>query len=610
MLKHIKRRFMDSSLYIKIIILNILTILFPLILIILFSYMKISSISQKEFSKLSHDTVMQINNSISTYLSEMDTLAYMVANNSLLNESLSYPAKGYDLEKAEQRKKVLDFINSLVNIRTNYNSILVFGLNGETFYKGNSIPDYSYDFKNSSYIKLFKQSGKPRIIVSPHIKEYTLDRESYSFTIVRAIYNVNDGSLTGYILIDINYDFLDKLIGNEDFLQGNNLEIIEGDRIIYSWDRKELFKAIDRDLLKAVSSNMEIDELSTNKNGEYFFSSCTLESTNWKIILIHSMSSYNSKTTSILKYILIVSFFCVILSFFIASSISSVITRPLKKLKSLMEKAEEEDFNVHFDALYNDEISRLAKVFNLMIGKIKMLIKTVYKSQLIEKNAVIYALQSQINPHFLYNTLQSISDMAELGEVEKVSVMTMSLSSMFRYSIENKMIFVRFYDELEHIKNYIYLQSTRYGNKFKFIYNVPEELLNIRLPRFILQPLIENSIVHGIFPKIEDGIISIKALVNSGILQIIVEDNGIGINSEKLRDLNSVINSNILTDDSHETVYLGLNNVNKRLVLNYGSDFALKIESQPDKGTKIIMKVPVDGYKESGSRWEEGAINV
>jgi two-component system, sensor histidine kinase YesM len=177
------------------------------------------------------------------------------------------------------------------------------------------------------------------------------------------------------------------------------------------------------------------------------------------------------------------------------------------------------------------------------------------------------------------------------------------LSEMFRYSIDNKRRFVRLYDEVEHVKNYIYLQSIRYSNKFQFVCDISEELLSIRLPRFILQPLVENAILHGIYSMIEMGIIVIKVQKNGDNLEISIEDNGVGIAQESLEDILTVINSDTITDDSQEIRYAALNNVNKRLLLHYGTEYALKIKSQPGIGTKVIVNIPINGNRENNINW-------
>jgi two-component system sensor histidine kinase YesM len=254
-----------------------------------------------------------------------------------------------------------------------------------------------------------------------------------------------------------------------------------------------------------------------------------MEKTDWRIVSLHSMSSYNRKALSLIQFIIIISAVFFIISATVAVLMSLAITKPIKNLTHLMKKVENEDFNVHFTTRSVDEIATMGHVFNSMIDRIRNLIKSVYKSKLAEKDAVIYALQSQINPHFLHNTLQSISNIALLEGPSDIANMCRCLSSMFRYSIEGKRRFVMLYDEVTHINNYFYLLSIQHKDRIRYLADINEDLLLIRVPRFILQPLVENSVFHGLDSMSSGGEIKVYAILENDILKVTVEDNGIGM---------------------------------------------------------------------------------
>ena len=587
-----KSGLINYSLYQKILISNSILIIFPLLLIILFTFFRISGISRQEFYRYSQDTVDQINNNISTYLNEMDLLAYMIAQNSEVQKALAFPSAGYELDKAEQKIAVVNFFNTLLNISLQNNSLTIYGLNGELFYKGNSVLNYSYPFDASPYIRLLKRQGKPRVFIPPHRMEYLMDKKTRSATILRAIYNTDSGRLVGYVFLDIHVPVFDRLIGKGNPAGKNVILMTSNRRIIYtnSWRPAGYWAAVP-----ALAARHRAGMATLSRNINYFYTSGAMGLTGWRIIALNSMASYYAKTSALFPSIVIAALACIVMSFLIAAAISSGITKPLHQLAALMQRAERDDFEIQFPVRYNDEISLLGRVFNHMIDRIKTLITTVYQSQLAEKDALILAYQSQINPHFLYNTLQSLSDQALREGADNVSEMSRRLAKMFRYTVDNPQRTVRLYDEVEHCRNYLFLQAIRYDRRFRANLNIPAALLNHPVPKFILQPLIENSILHGIYSDMAAGVIDVTAVGVGTTLLLTVADNGAGIAADQLLEIRQVINSASFSRENAGGKYLALNNINKRLVLEYGPDSALQIESVPGQGTTVKILIPALG---------------
>jgi two-component system sensor histidine kinase YesM len=167
---------------------------------------------------------------------------------------------------------------------------------------------------------------------------------------------------------------------------------------------------------------------------------------------------------------------------------------------------------------------------------------------------------------------------------------------MFRYSIEAKRRYVMLYDEVTHINNYFYLLSIQHKDRLKYSVEIDEELLSIRVPRFILQPLVENSVTHGLSSVSSGGEVKVHASRELDILHITVEDNGAGMSGDKVKEVLEVINRDFMESEDLSSKYLALNNVNKRLVMSYGREFSLGIESRPGTGTKVTIRIPVDGF--------------
>ncbi len=216
----------------------------------------------------------------------------------------------------------------------------------------------------------------------------------------------------------------------------------------------------------------------------------------------------------------------------------------------------------------------------------------LYGIELEKKKAELAFLRSQINPHFLYNTLEAITGIAVVEKQTKIKTMTRALSSIFRYSIKGADT-VRLAEEVRMIESYIQIQQIRFADRFSVRYELPEEALNFRIPKMILQPLVENAIYHGLEPSENKGLLVVRAEVaNSDKLEIIVEDDGVGMSLDSLQCIKSslALPSGEQSQDA-EHISIGLANVHNRIQLIYGSGSGLQIESSPDNGTVVRLTI-------------------
>jgi len=240
--------------------------------------------------------------------------------------------------------------------------------------------------------------------------------------------------------------------------------------------------------------------------------------------------------------------------------------------------------NIHVDR--GDEIGYLAESFNDMTTEIENLVENIYEEQLTRKEVELKALQAQINPHFLYNTLETINWHAQLKGAPEISHMVTALSSIMEATIgrDNKLISLR--DELKYIENYISIMTYRYEGRLKFNKKVDPSLLNIKIPRLILQPIVENAINHGIGQSATKSEINVTAEKDNGHILIEICDNGKGMSRVELDKLMDKINNN------HENKSIGLENVNRRLKLFYGEDYGIRIYSEENVFTKVVLDIP------------------
>ena len=274
----------------------------------------------------------------------------------------------------------------------------------------------------------------------------------------------------------------------------------------------------------------------------------------------------------------------VLLSYYIPRSI----TKPLRKLNEMTQQVAAGNLSVRSDVETGDEVGVLSDSMNTMIDKINELLEQVTTEQMRLRKAEFELLQSQINPHFLYNTLDAIIWLAEAGEQKKVVRMVRSLSEFFRTSLNRGKDIIHITEELQHVRSYLEIQQVRYQDILNYEIDVPEELGIYMIPKITIQPLVENALYHGIKNKRGSGKIILRGRKEENRLILEVEDDGIGISKERLWQVKDGIQRKILTG---KDIY-GLYNVNERIRLNFGEEYGIDIQSTYGEGTLVQVVLP------------------
>ena len=274
----------------------------------------------------------------------------------------------------------------------------------------------------------------------------------------------------------------------------------------------------------------------------------------------------------------------VLLSYYIPLSI----TRPIRKLSEVTDQVAKGDLTVRSDIRTGAEVGMLSDSLNTMIDKINELLEQVKKEQIRLRKAEFELLQSQINPHFLYNTLDTIVWLAEAGEQKKVVKMVGSLSEFFRTSLNQGKDIISIKEELQHVRSYLEIQQVRYQDILQYDIQVEEELYKYLIPKITIQPLVENALYHGIKNKRGAGKIIISGSQEEDHFSILIEDNGIGISKERLSQVRAGVKNKVSTG---KDIY-GLYNVNERIHLNFGEKYGIIIESTYGEGTVVSVILP------------------
>lgn len=472
-----------------------------------------------------------------------------------------------------------------------------YGNNGEAFAiggldgKGWINDNITIDVSKRPYFQKAMSTDKPYIISEPVVSKAD---QNPIFLICYPILSAS-GSKLGFINGAISLELFSKITEDIDIYDGfswimnNNAEVYTSSTQNFetinlsTFQLKEIVNETDKSASGFISLNKLMDKDST------VFYSAVPHAEDWILCTLVDNKNVQAQTNKFIKLIFRVITFLLIGSILIAIIISGSITKSLKQLKRNMIDVSTGNLDSFYKSDSKDEISILGKVFNTMLYDIKSSIKEIDTTHELKRSAELRALQSQINPHFLYNTLDTIQWKALSYKAYDVVEMIQLLSKLFRLSLSNGKETISIQEELSHVETYLKIQKIRYSHEISYIIEANNLDDTITLPKLIIQPLVENSIYHGIKPKKNIGKIEIKVYRSGNSLFIMVSDDGIGISKEALDKLN------LNLTNSTKSEHYGLYNVNERLNLSFPSNYYIHIESQENLGTKVLIKIPIMG---------------
>lgn len=300
-------------------------------------------------------------------------------------------------------------------------------------------------------------------------------------------------------------------------------------------------------------------------------------------LMPQSLLRENQKTLT--RNLLLIAGMVIVLAMLISAFISRTLSKPLERMTGTVKQIRDGDTQLRIQNCKEDELGELGRSFNEMLDRIENLVSREYEAKLMLKQAEYNALQAQINPHFLYNTLDTMSSIADIRGCPEVSALSQSLSNIFRYSLDMKNPFSTVAGEIVHLKNYIYVMNVRMQEEVEYVFDVEDSILKSTMPRISIQPLVENALTHGLRGSRRKKRIVITAKREGENLVISVEDNGIGIPEEERQEL-------LNPDRKNHTKSIGLNNIHSRMKILYGEAYGVTIESKIGEGTKVSLVIP------------------
>lgn len=566
----------------KIMIAFLILILVPVIGIANFTYYKSREIIERKTGNYTMDILNATVNNFQIYLQELDKISMSINSNQSIQYHLRRTTSGLndEADALESGKAVDNILWYSSILRKDISTIYLFSDSGS--YNRYSPQLTSFALSSSEKEKIKAAKGG--------LVWLNIDPDKKTIPMARAVNDLITQKPIGFLVINLKEEYVFDMYKNTRFFNKGKVWIINDKKITVSCeDKSKLGSTLDFQYMNKV-----VAEKNTNfftdiiNNRKYYIASAIIPCNKWIILSEMSALEYEKEIIYLQRWIVFATIILCILTVFISFRLSESISKPLRNLSLEMVKVSKGDFNLSFSYESNDEVGILSSNFKGMVEKINYLIEKVYQEQLLKQQSELKSLIMQINPHFLYNTLESINWMARVKGVPEIGIMVKSLGDMMRYSISGD-DFITLEKEIDNLKNYLILQKYRYGNRFEVNISIEPEILNCMVPKLILQPIIENSIVHGLEMKAGKGIINISGWLIENKIVLSVEDNGVGIPSGKL---NFILEEKSQSHENLTHTNIGLINVDKRIKLYYGTEYGISIKSIVDSGTTVLLTLP------------------
>lgn len=430
-------------------------------------------------------------------------------------------------------------------------------------------------------------------IYEPYL--YQLKQNPYGFwttqgitiSYVCPIFQADSKIVSGLLIINLDYQYLREMFMISAIKINERVLVADSSgNILFNYPHFTSFEPF----LKQHPELLKEDTIQKETNVYGVDSIIVLEKislADWRIIRIIQTSQVTSQTNQVLHTLELAGIVLLIICMMYSFWITRIMTKPIKALESVCKQVEQGNLDVRAKIRSHDEYGTLGNTFNLMLDQLQDHFKKEIKEHKRKSEMQFQILQAQINPHFLYNTLDSIRWLAVMQNIENIAKMSSSLISLLKYNLSSSQTFATLQEELESVKNYIKIQKFRYSDIFDFSIKVDPKALNCNVLRFILQPLIENSIIHGFLDS--EGVYSIRisAFFSDEQLHIKVIDNGSGMEQEQIDKINSS------TKQKNRFNHIGVANIRERIQLYFGENYGLKYDSVPNVGTIVELVLPV-----------------
>ena len=429
-------------------------------------------------------------------------------------------------------------------------------------------------------------SGRTSCIQFPmEIRDYFSDEPV--LTVGKRIISMKNGQNIGFVFINVRESMISDIFPEmkEGEYQNEFMLVDEEKRIVGYEDADTLLHPIEeREVVSFLNNSMETDILSV-AGEDYLMVKTDIEKLGWTLLSGTSVSELTRGITNTAKLTIFIGLFAAVIATILIAVLSKKITSPIHALTVSANHIKCGDFSAVYDTDAKDEVGILAQAFKKMSERIQGLIKAVEEEQEQKRKYEFALIQTQIQPHFLYNTLDLIYIMCESDMAHEGSAVTKALADFYRISLSGGREIITIEEELRHIENYLYIQRARYADIMNFEIDCSPMVMDYKIVKLTLQPLIENAIYHGLKMKEGGGMIQVGGWAEGDDIILSISDNGVGMNPNRIQEL-------LDEEEDENSGHFGLKSVRRRLQLYYGKAASIEIDSEEGTGTKITVKIP------------------
>jgi sensor histidine kinase YesM len=522
-----------------------------------------------------------ITDAIDQYVAEMDRTSKILLGNSEIQSIIenSQQPKYPDIQRLKDFYEIQKLVLSFTSIRDR-TVIDFYSKNGERFFaQMDQILKYDHHLFDNHWLRDNKKRVDARelSLIPPYASILRLNDGDRTFSVIRCLKTIDTNEVTAYITVSADVEVLLSIIQqNQLFKNKASIQVVDGTGTI----------VLDPDQQNIGSGYIRPNRRQIEVRYRSSF-------TGWTTVIKLPASYISQGLKSARNYSFLIAFIVIMFSMMLGILMSSYILKPIRNLTNKMALVEGGDFDITLDeTVVNHDIKQLYKGFNRMVAEIKKLIQNIYIEKLQVKSSQLEALQFQINPHFLFNTLQTMEAIGEIRNVPEIQIITKLLGDLLRYNLRGENV-VLLEEELDQIDKYFGILKIRFKGKIELNINVSESIRKCKTLKFILQPIVENSIEHGFRNTKGKGMVNIKAQKFQSELKISISDNGAGINTEKLKSITDKLQQISKSNKIASGDFVGIFNVHKRLVNYYGNAYGLEYISREQYGTMVVITLPL-----------------
>jgi two-component system sensor histidine kinase YesM len=578
------RQWLAFSLRRKLTAIILVSIVIPLLALGLFAFIVSSNVTEEKTTQSGIDTLKQMDGSLHFILQDVENMSLFLIGQSDIQQYLSYG----NVDEALY-SRILGLATNLASSKRYISNITIYPADSESPVTSTSI--YASDLSKSVNIR--EVSNKMWTGVY-RIQDYSGDKNVITF--IRPLRSIHNYENLGWLAISLDEKEISRFWA-EPMLANNetNVVLLNENHVVLSASNKKWLAQDFEAFYPGVTSGMKQSAYGGVTYGKGESKKTILyvnePGVNWTLVSTIPYIQYSAQNRFILQLTAVAVLLAILISAVLIMFVVQKVTNPLLILARLLTKIDPESPLPVFHVNSTDEISRLGSSYNKLGEHIESLKEKVIHNEVRKKEADMRALQAQINPHFLYNTLSSIQWIALMAGEKRIAEMVGALSDFLRFSLNSGKDFCTVQQEIDHIKNYVQIQQIRYPDKFDTDYLLHPQLLDKYMLKLLLQPLVENAMIHGIQKKEGKGHISVYLESKENRMHVVVFDDGVGMTEERLIAVKESLLQ--MNPQDAKVVGYGLRNVNERLLLHYGPDSCLELESRLGAGTRISFSIPI-----------------